>query len=264
MQGLRERLTVLERELGRLQRQNLQLRWLLLGVLLLSWLPYLLATQERTVTFHTVRAQRIEIVSPEGITVMALSTVPLRGGDALGFFDKNDKCVASFGSFLNGGSLGIYNKDGKLVVDFSSNPDGGSLRIGNKDGELVATLFSKPDGVSLSILNKNKELVATLFSNADGGYLGIYNKDKKLVVLLGADLLTGGGGLRIYNKDEKEVITLGVIPDMEPSRKLGAVGSGIIFIGDRDGNRVAAIGADRLGGAITLFNPLGGVTFHAP
>ncbi len=184
MQGLRERLTVLERELGRLQRQNLQLRWLLLGVLLLSWLPYLLATQERTAAFHTVRAQRVEIVSPEGNTVMALSAVPLRGGDALGFLGKDGKCIAAFSAFPEG-SLFIY-KDKSPTVSLSSFSEGGSLDILNKDGELVVSIGVRPDTET-----------GRRLGSVGGGYISIRDRYGNPMV----DIVTSnlGGRLTLLN-----------------------------------------------------------------
>lgn len=194
MQDLQERLAALEQELGRLRRQNLRLRWLLLGGLLFAWLPYLLAMQEQTVTFRTVRAQRVEIISPTGDTVMTLAAAlfgfrsfpPTYG---LAFRNPQDECVASLVSSPSPALFLWSIQEGNLskpAIRLGADPEGGgSLSICNKEEKLV---------VIMGVVSDTEP--ARKLGSVGSGFLYIYDRYANAAVSIGTNYLGGSITLR--------------------------------------------------------------------
>ncbi len=180
-----ERLEALEKEVRRLRGQNSLLRLALLGLFLLTTLPYIIAATKGIPTFSVVRAQRFEVVAGQKV-VAVLSANP--NGGALVILNDRGKEVAALYTVPPKSKLGV--------------PKGGSLFIGDMEGKSVALLgaFSASVGAlgiwggGLEIYNKEGKLAALLGVSG----LDIYNKEGKRIAVLGADLL-GDGGLWLWS-----------------------------------------------------------------
>jgi hypothetical protein len=156
----------LEERLGRIERENLRLKRLLVMVSSLAGLSLLLASvgpialscsakAPAPVSGGVLRVTRLEIVNPQG-TVVVAAMVDERGW----------------------GKLFTYDNSGQQLVQLTATDDGGTVAVAGARGQLRAALAvaKGDDGSVLTFDAKNARLISLGKGNLGDGTIFSFNR----------------------------------------------------------------------------------------
>jgi hypothetical protein len=206
----------LEARLAQLERAEQRRRRVLAAAIPLVAGLTVVAAVAREPAADVIRAERFEVVGPNGGTVLTL------------------------GSDADGGLIQVLNNDGDPMLNIWVDDDGGALYVKDQSDSIVALLAADNERRGMLQLRDRGTTVVTVGGDADGGIIRLYDRTGTGASLLG--VRQGGGGImNLMNANGDINLIMG-----------GSVEGSFLELKDRNLKPVASLSTDADGGLLLI------------
>lgn len=217
MAGIEDRIAALEKGNRRL-RGVLAATWVVLGLGgALGLTQVESSVGSGTIAPKVVRAERFEVVGPDGKVFVALDKLDGAGMVITSDADGKPLSVLAAEKGLSGrfGIIATFGSAGEALVGLGSTDLGfGTVTTYNKSGERLASLTSNEEGDGLIETYGGPDLKHVSIGSGpqDAGFIALMNDEGQHLVELGA-ISPGRGAISTFDADGRSLVGIGAMPD---------------------------------------------------